>query len=150
MAKRKNPGFEFAVKEAKRLKKKFPGRYKKYSDYLKEAWAIYFSKHRKKVGATKFIERGETARTKPRRVYQQKRSPAGRFKGVRKIAGRKTRGPSQDMKKLRELEAKYAHACMMSMKADTVKDVNRWDNVAQKLKKECWKLGEKILFVNHF
>lgn len=42
---------------------------------------------KKRVGATLLIEKGETTKTKPRRVYQVKRTKTGTYKGVQQIAG---------------------------------------------------------------
>lgn len=42
---------------------------------------------KKRVGATLLIEKGETKKTKPRLVYQVKRTKTGTYKGVQQIAG---------------------------------------------------------------
>jgi hypothetical protein len=84
------------IKEAKRLRRKYPNRFREWKQYVAQASAIYASKHkgkspigkkrRRKVSAIKIVEAGETRRTYARHVYKQKRSHSGHFKGVRKIA----------------------------------------------------------------
>jgi hypothetical protein len=88
----KNSALTWIIKEAKKLKRDYPRRFSKWTDYVAQASAIYASKHKgkspvgkKRVGATKFIEKGETPRT-PAKVYKRVRDNKGHFKSVR-VAG---------------------------------------------------------------
>lgn len=45
---------------------------------------------KKKVGAIKIVEKGETKATKPKATYQTKRTKKGTFKGLRRIGATKT------------------------------------------------------------
>lgn len=77
---------------AKKIRKAHPN--KKWTDCVKQA-ARELKKGsvskpvRKKVGAYKVIEKGETVKTKPKAIYQITRAKKGTFKkgGVKKISG---------------------------------------------------------------
>lgn len=80
---------KWIVKEAKRLKAAYPRRFKKWTDYVAQASAIYARKHKgrspvgkkkRKISSVKFIEKGETKRTKPKRVVKVTRTKRGTFK----------------------------------------------------------------------
>lgn len=88
---------KWITNEAKKLRRQYPKRFKTWREYVAQASAIYASKHggkspvgkkrkavrrRKKVGATKFIEKGESRRTKPK-VYRRVRDKKGHFKSIR-------------------------------------------------------------------
>lgn len=85
-----NNALKWVIKEAKRLKRAYPNRFNKWTDYVAQASAIYANKHkgkspvgRKKVGAVKVIEAGEKPNAKAV-VYRQKRTHDGRFDGLTK------------------------------------------------------------------
>lgn len=89
MAKRKqSSALKWITTEAKRLKREYPRRYTKWTDYVKQASAIYASKHggkspvgkkRKKVSAVKILERGEKRNVHPH-IVRVNRTKGGRFK----------------------------------------------------------------------
>jgi|SRR5882672_556760 len=86
---------QWIIREAKTLRRK--GRnLKQWKEYVAQASAIYAKKHkgkspvgkkRKRVSAVKFIERGESPRTKPKHVYRVNRTKSGTFKGTTAISG---------------------------------------------------------------
>lgn len=53
----------------------------------KAAAELRKTKKARRVGGTKFIEKGESRNSKPAKVYQVKRTKAGRYDGVKRIAG---------------------------------------------------------------
>lgn len=73
----KNNALARITKRAKQIHKQSPG--KKYTNCVKQAGSEYRAG---KLGATLLLEKGETKRTKPKRVVQVKRSKAGTFKGM--------------------------------------------------------------------
>jgi hypothetical protein len=75
--------FKKVVAEAKKLRKKNPKLTQPQA--VKQAWAIMYAK--KKVGATKIIERGENKNAKVTKVLQRVRSKKGTFKGMKKVSG---------------------------------------------------------------
>lgn len=56
-----------------------------WKNAVKEAGKKYRSGKKKKVGATKFVEKGESRSAKPSRTYQVNRTTGGRFKGYKQI-----------------------------------------------------------------
>lgn len=78
------------IKEAKRLRKKYPKRFKTWKEYVSQASAIYHSKHKRKVGSTLFLESGETKKS-PRSYIRRERTKKGLFKKAKKISGSKRR-----------------------------------------------------------
>lgn len=70
---------------AKLIRKKSPG--KKWSACIKQAGADYRAG---RLGATLLVEKGESRRTKPKRVVQIKRTKTGTFKGMQTIGGAKS------------------------------------------------------------
>jgi hypothetical protein len=87
--------FKAVVAEAKKLRKKNPKLTQ--AQAVKQAWAIEYSKSgkkkpaKKKVGAIKIVEKGESKKTKPKATYQVKRTAKGTYKGLKKVgAVRKT------------------------------------------------------------
>lgn len=75
--------FKKVVAEAKKLRKKNPKLTQPQA--VKQAWAIMYSK--KKVGATKIIQKGESKNAKVTKVLEQTRTKKGLFKGYKRIAG---------------------------------------------------------------
>lgn len=79
------------------LRKKHPG--KKFKTLQKQAGKEYregklkkkHSRKHKKVGSTLLLERGETKRTRPRKVYKVSRTKKGRYKGTRKVGAVRVR-----------------------------------------------------------
>jgi len=71
--------FKSAVKKAKALYR--TGRYASFSQAVKAAYKG------KRVGATKFIERGESKNTAPRKVVRVNRTKSGTFKSMETITG---------------------------------------------------------------
>ncbi len=89
MSKKKSSGaLQWIIKEAKRIRKAHPRKYKKWTSYTAEASANYRKSHKpKKVSAVKIIERGETRRTRPDRVVKVSRKKGGQFKSFKQIGG---------------------------------------------------------------
>jgi hypothetical protein len=84
---------QWISKEAKAIRKKQPAL--AWSQCIKKASVLYKAKHKtgskpKKVGATKYVEKGETKNTKAKKVYQINRTKTGTFKNVKRIAGTST------------------------------------------------------------
>ena len=81
--------FKAVVAEAQKLRKKNPKLTQ--AQAVKQAWAIEYSKSgkkkpaKKKVGAIKIVEKGESKKTKPKSTYQVKRTAKGTYKGLKKI-----------------------------------------------------------------
>lgn len=73
--------------QAKRIRKDHPGI--AWTDAIKRAARQL--KSAKKVGATLLLEKGESRRTKPKRVIQISRKKDGTFKGSRQISGTRKR-----------------------------------------------------------
>lgn len=88
---------EWITKEAKKLRKDFPKRFATWKEYVAQASAIYASKHKgkspvgkKKIGAIKIVEKGESKNARPKAVYEYSRSKKGTFKGLKKIGATKS------------------------------------------------------------
>lgn len=76
--------FKAVVKEASKIRKKNPKLTQ--AQAVKQAWAISYSKAaKKKVGAIKIVEKGESKNAKAKATYEQKRTKKGTFKGLKKI-----------------------------------------------------------------
>lgn len=60
------------------------GRYKKWTDAVKAASKEF---NEGKLGAIKIIQKGETKKSPVKKVFMQKRSSAGTFKGYKKVSG---------------------------------------------------------------
>lgn len=89
---------------AKQIRKKQPG--KKWTACIKQAAREI--KAGKKVGATLLIEKGESRRTKPKKVIQVARTKKGIFKkGSRIIAGMGSMPKYEDPIAAREIELFY-------------------------------------------
>lgn len=73
------------ISVAKAYKKKYPKKYKTWTEYVKYASSIY--NKNKKVGATKIIERGENKKAKVTKTLKRVRSKKGTFKGYKVING---------------------------------------------------------------
>jgi len=91
-------------KEAKRLQRAQPRKYADWQKAVKAAGKKIKSGRRKRkparTGAVKFIERGETKRTRAKKVYRVKRTKTGTFKGVKSVGAVKS--PAQHIKAARE------------------------------------------------
>lgn len=84
-------------KEAKKLWKQPRNRNKSWKSMVKEAGRIVKKKSgkrkpakksaRRKVGATKYVERSEGRNARPKRVYRVKRKKSGTYNGVQRLAG---------------------------------------------------------------
>lgn len=103
---------KWIVNEAKKLRREYPRRYKKWKDYVAQASAIYASKHggkspvgkkhRRKVGrvapipapqyggsgmgAVKYLERGEKHNARAR-IVRVNRTKGGQFKSFKHLSG---------------------------------------------------------------
>lgn len=73
--------FKAVQAEAKKLRAK--NKKLSQAQAVKQAWAVMYSKG--KVGATLLIEKGESKRTKPKRVIQLTRTKQGQFKKVKAV-----------------------------------------------------------------
>ncbi len=89
MSKKKSSGaLQWIIKEAKRIRRSHPRKYKKWTDYTAEASANYRKTHKpKKVSAVKIIERGETRSTRPDRIVRVSRKAGGQFKKFKQVGG---------------------------------------------------------------
>lgn len=84
-------------KEAKRLWKQPKNRKKKWASMVKEAGRLVKKKNgkrkpakksaRRKVGATKYVERNESRSARPSKVYRVRRKKSGTYNGVQRLAG---------------------------------------------------------------
>jgi hypothetical protein len=90
MSKKKSTALTQIVAQAKRLKREFPKRFKKWTDYVKQASAIYSSQHggyspvghkHKKIGMPK--HRKKAARKKA--ITQVRRYHAAEGRALRKL-----------------------------------------------------------------
>lgn len=84
---------QWISKEAKAIRKKQP--LLSWSECIKIASALYKAKHKtttikKKVGAVKYVEKGEPKSAKAKKVYQVNRTKKGTYKSVTRIAGTST------------------------------------------------------------
>lgn len=91
-------------KVAKSLQRAQPRKYADWQKAVKAAGRKVKKSSRKKrpgkAGAVKFIERGETTRTRAKKVYRVKRSKTGNYKGMKRVNGVKS--PQQHIKAARE------------------------------------------------
>jgi hypothetical protein len=88
MSKKKGSGaLQWIIKEAKRIRRAHPRKYKKWTAYTAEASANYRKKNKAKVSAVKIIERGETRSTRPDRVVRVTRKKSGQYKSFKQIGG---------------------------------------------------------------
>lgn len=91
--------FKAVIAEAQKLRKKNPKLTQ--AQAVKQAWAIEYSKSgkkkpaKKKVGAIKIVEKGESKKTKPKATYQVKRTAKGTYKGLKKIGAVKKKAASK-------------------------------------------------------
>lgn len=78
---------EWMQKEAKKIRKQHPNM--AWISVMKKAGVAYRAKNgtssKRKVGAYKVVERGESTKTKPSAVYKNVRSKSGEVKKVKKI-----------------------------------------------------------------
>jgi hypothetical protein len=85
--------FKAAVKRAKGLYR--TGRYKTFADAVKAAYKkagpSRTKKSKRKVGATKWIEKGETRRTPARRIVKVRRTKSGSYKNFQTIGSLKSK-----------------------------------------------------------
>jgi len=84
--------FKQVVAEAKKLRKKNPKLTQ--AQAVKQAWAIA-----KKVGAIKIIEKGESKSARPSATYQQKRTKAGTYSGLKKVGAVKKKAAKKSVAK---------------------------------------------------
>jgi hypothetical protein len=81
------------IKEAKHLRRKDHNR-KAWKDYIKQASAIYASKHggkspvgkKRNVASVKYIEKGQPKNTRPDKIYETHRNKKGQFKNYRRLS----------------------------------------------------------------
>lgn len=78
--------FKKVVAEAKKIRAKNPKLTQ--GQAVAKAWAILYAKAgKKKVGATKIVQKGQSKNAKVTKVLQQTRTKKGQFKGYKRIAG---------------------------------------------------------------
>ena len=122
-----NNKFKAAVKKAKGLYK--TGRYKKFSDAVKAAYKkVKTVEKRRKVGATKFIERGESKSTPAKRVIRRNRTKKGYFKSTTRISGVTAAK--------RKTEKTLATAMLNHYKTQSIKRTKQLDKQISALKKK--------------
>lgn len=84
MAKKTNTALMWIIREAKKIRKQYPRRFKKWSEYIAQASAIYASKHK---GNSPVGRKHPKKKSMPRkRASRPKRSPVHR---MRKVARRR-------------------------------------------------------------
>jgi len=107
------------LKEAKSLRKKFPKRFAKWTDYVKQASAIYASKHKGKspVGKKKVVKKKVTIKKVVKKRISKKPSEKVILK---KVHAAKTTSKNLFNKLDKLDEAQHAH---MSKKIGNLKDI---------------------------
>lgn len=118
------------------------GKYKKWTDAIKAASKLVKKKpvkkavkkaaKKRKVGAIKIIEKGETKNTRPKKVYQYTRSKTGTFKGLKTISGVNAAG-----KKI--ISEKLKTALYKKETAKLKRDKNKHSKEVRELKKQLQK-----------
>jgi hypothetical protein len=108
-------------KEAKKLQRAQPRKFANWQKAVKAAGKKLKTKGRKKpgkrTGAVKFIERGETRSTRPKKIYKVSRTKTGNFKTL-KAVGKAT--VSQHIKAAREgLGQQYGNLAIRQFLAPT-------------------------------
>ena len=118
------------MKRAAQLRRK-SGNRMTVQQSVKKAAAEARSKKRgrKKVGATLMIEKRETKRTKPKRVFRVKRSSGGQYAGSARVAGMsvsslKSRAKHILLEEIGELEAKKFSARLKRDKSKIAKRIS--------------------------
>jgi len=136
--KRKNnmTALQNIIKEAKSLRKNFPKRFKKWTDYLKQASAIYASKHKgkspvgkKKVVKKKVVKKKVTIKKVAKKRILKKPSEKVILK---KVHAAKTTSKNLYNKLEKLDEAQHAH---MSKKIGNLKDItiNHFQMITRKI-----------------
>jgi hypothetical protein len=107
------------IKEAKSLRKNFPKRFKKWTDYVKQASAIYANKHKGKspVGKKKVVKKKVTIKKVAKKTISKKPSEKVILK---KVHAAKTTSKNLYNKLDKLDEAQHAH---MSKKIGNLKDI---------------------------
>lgn len=119
------------LKEAKSLRKKFPKRFAKWTDYVKQASAIYASKHKGKspVGKKKVVKKKITIKKIVKKRISKKPSEKLILK---KVHAAKTTSKNLFNKLDKLDEAQHAH---MSKKIGNLKDItiNHFQMITRKI-----------------
>jgi len=119
------------LKEAKSLRKKFPKRFAKWTDYVKQASAIYASKHKGKspVGKKKVVKKKVTIKKVVKKRISKKPSEKVILK---KVHAAKTTSKNLFNKLDKLDEAQHAH---MSKKIGNLKDItiNHFQMITRKI-----------------
>ena len=119
------------IKEAKSLRKNFPKRFKKWTDYVKQASAIYASKHKGKspVGKKKVVKKKVTIKKVAKKRISKKPSEKVILK---KVHAAKTTSKNLFNKLDKLDEAQHAH---MSKKIGNLKDItiNHFQMIIRKI-----------------
>jgi hypothetical protein len=126
--------FKAVVAEAKKLRKKNPKLTQ--AQAVKQAWAISYSKAgkkpaKKKVGAIKIVEKGESKKAKPKATYQQVRSKKGTYKGLKKVGAVSEWGVYVGSK----LREKFSDEMAAYRYADLIRSTQRLPSSFVKVKK---------------
>jgi len=119
------------LKEAKSLRKKFPKRFAKWTDYVKQASAIYASKHKGKspVGKKKVVKKKVTIKKIAKKRISKKPTEKVILK---KVHAAKTTSKNLFNKLDKLDEAQHAH---MSKKIGNLKDItiNHFQMITKKI-----------------
>jgi len=122
--------------KAKQIRKANPK--KKWTACIKEAGRLYRS-GKKGVSGYKVVERRETKKTKPKKVFLQKRSSAGRFKGVKRI-GFVSR-PTTKWEHMKALEHRYAENSVKRLRCDTIRGKRKYTKILNHIQSELIRLA---------
>jgi len=145
------------IKEAKSLRAKYPKRFNKWTDYVKQASAIYAAKHKgkspvgkkkvvkkkvakKKIGATKKIVKRKVAKKKAAKKSIAKKPTEKVI--LKKVHSAKTTSKNlfNKLDKLDEAQHKHMFGKIGNISLDQYKqgniDLMRWNTILQSLEKE--------------
>lgn len=129
--------FKWVIKEAKRLRREYPKRFKKWQDYVKEAWAVWYSKHGEKktrvIGKTKKpVHKKQstvkhTYRKKEYRIERKRRTPASKVRHGLSMAKKAL------LEEIARLEAKKFTARLKRDKTKIQKEISAKKRLYKKL-----------------
>ena len=138
-----NTALRWITAKAKQIRRANPK--KQWKDCIKEAGRLYKGGARKpthkkrRVSGYKVVERRETKQSKPKKIFVQKRSSAGRFKGVRRIGFTTRRTTKWDQ--MRGLEHRYAENSVKRLRCDTIRGKRKYTKILNKIQSELIRLA---------
>jgi hypothetical protein len=138
------------IKEAKSLRAKYPKRFSKWTDYVKQASAIYASKHKGKipVGKKKVVKKKAAKKKVVKKTIGKKRIVKKPTEKVilKKVHSAKTTSKNlfNKLDKLDEAQHKHMMGKIGNISLDQYKqgniDLIRWNNILNSLEKEKLKV----------